>query len=380
MIKNEADLSALLGIIYDTITDQSGWTPALNALSEYLGSVVGNVFLRPPDKELFLIDTITGADPEGAQVYREISHLDVRWPASLMNIGKVINDVEAFQNGEYENSLVYNELFRHFHMRYSMTAVLPVTQGLVGGLAIMREERMGYYSPQEVENLTLILPHISRCLAIQRRMQELEERADDLVAALDGLPTAGIILTAKRKIVCMNRQAEELLKGPGFKVSREHLHAELSSDTNRLEEVVTTAARQADGQFHPIAGPIPLIRIPRVGQSSLEVLAIPLRPRYLLRTDTEAHARVLLLVYDPERRPTLNHALLEQLFDLTPSEAFIAARLAEGLSINEIAAIRQSSVSTIRTHVKRIFMKTGATRQGELVQMILISPALVWNS
>lgn len=376
MIKDEAALSVLLGTIYDTVVDKNGWAPALEALSESLDSVVGNIFLRPPDKELFLIDTITGADPEGAQVYREISHLDVRWPVSLMNMGKIINDVEVFQNGEYEDSLVYNELFRHFHMRYSMTTVLPVTQGLVGGLAIMREERMGYYRSQEVQNLSLILPHISRSLAIQRRMQELEERADDLVAALDGLPTAGLILTATRKIVCMNRQAEELLKGPGLKVFRQHLQAERGRDTNRLEEAVSNAARQADGQFHPTAGPIPLIRIPRVARRSLEVLAIPLRPRFVLRTDTDAHARVLLLIYDPERRPTLNHHLVEQLFDLTPAEAFIAARLAEGHSLQEIAALRRSSISTIRTHMKRIFMKTGTSRQGELVQLILTSPAI----
>lgn len=95
-------------------------------------------------------------------------------------------------------------------------------------------------------------------------MQELEARADDLVAALDGLPTAGFLLTATRKIACMNRQAEDLLTGP-----------------------------------------IPIIRIPWVGQRALEALAIPPRPRYVLRSDTDAHARVLLLVYDPERRPTM---------------------------------------------------------------------------
>lgn len=377
------ELHSILGVIYDSIADESGWTPALNAVTDSFDSVVSNIFLRPPDKELFLVDTITGADPDSAQAYREISHLDVRWPVSLQNIGKIINDVEVFQNGEYENSLVYNELFRHFQMRYSMTTVLPVTQGLVGGFALMRETSMGGYSLEEVRRLELILPHLSRGLALQRRMLELQARADDLVAALNGLPTAGIILTARRKVICMNRQAEALFANPAIKdglaISRQHLQARRADDTNRLTEVISLAAQQADGHFLPGSGPVPVITIPRAGHLPLELLAVPLRPRYDIRTETNAHARVLVLIYDPERRPTIDHHLVEGLFDLTSSEAFIAARLAEGLSLKEIAAMRRCSLSTVRTHLKHIFMKTNTSRQGELVQIILTSPALCWD-
>lgn len=375
-MKNKADFSALLGIIYDAIMEQALRPRALNALSASLDSVVGNIFLRSPEKELYLLKTVTGADPDGTTNYREPTCLDIRGPLLLMNMGKVINEVEGFQNGGYEDSLIYSELVRHFQMRHSRTTGLAISPEGAGELLLMCSESRGNYSPQELLLLELFLSLIGRTLAMQRRMQEIEEQARDLVAALDGLPTAGIILTGSRKIVCMNRQAEELLKGPGLTVRHQHLQADSAGDTSRLEEAIAAAARQAEGQIRSFKGAIPLIRIPRAGQRALEVLATPLRPDLAIRTDSNSLATVLLLIYDPERRPTVQSELLEQLFDLTSSEAFVAARLAEGLSLKEIATLRNCSISTVRTHMKRVFLKTGATRQGELVQMVLGSPAM----
>ncbi len=132
----------------------------------------------------------------------------------------------------------------------------------------------------------------------------------------------------------------------------------------------------ADGIIEAPTPPPPVVEISRKAKLPLEALAVPLRPRYGIRQHTGQSARALLMIYDPEARPTIGPALLERLFDLTATEAFVAARLAEGMSITEIAQMRRCSRSTVRTHVKRIFQKTHTNRQGELVQLILTSPAI----
>lgn len=136
----------------------------------------------------------------------------------------------------------------------------------------------------------------------------------------------------------------------------------------------------ADSTVDGALAPPQVVTVPRASQLPLEVLAVPLRPRYNLRQRTGGHSRVLLLIYDPELRPTLDGGLLEKLFDLTSTEAFVAARLAEGHSIKEIAALRRCSSTTVRTHIKRIFVKTQTSRQAELVQLILTSPAISFGS
>jgi DNA-binding CsgD family transcriptional regulator len=59
------------------------------------------------------------------------------------------------------------------------------------------------------------------------------------------------------------------------------------------------------------------------------------------------------------------------LFDLTPAEAKIAALLAEGQSIITITDELSISESTAKTHLRRIFEKTGTSRQAELVSLLL---------
>jgi DNA-binding CsgD family transcriptional regulator len=62
------------------------------------------------------------------------------------------------------------------------------------------------------------------------------------------------------------------------------------------------------------------------------------------------------------------------LFGLTRAEASIAAELANGKSLYEIADLLEISRHTARNHLKRIFEKTGARRQADVVRLVLSCP------
>ena len=59
------------------------------------------------------------------------------------------------------------------------------------------------------------------------------------------------------------------------------------------------------------------------------------------------------------------------LFDLTPAEARLAWSLAQGLSISEAARAHGLTVETARYYSKKIYAKTGARGQVDLVRNIL---------
>lgn len=63
-------------------------------------------------------------------------------------------------------------------------------------------------------------------------------------------------------------------------------------------------------------------------------------------------------------------AVLRGLFDLSPAEAGIAAGLAAGQTVSEIAAARGIGLATARTHLAQIFRKTGTGQQGQLVALL----------
>ena len=76
-------------------------------------------------------------------------------------------------------------------------------------------------------------------------------------------------------------------------------------------------------------------------------------------------------------RPEVAPDLVRRLFGLTESESRLASAIASGDSIDGAAESMGVTVSTARTYLKQVFAKTGTSRQGDLVRMVLTSPALV---
>jgi len=69
--------------------------------------------------------------------------------------------------------------------------------------------------------------------------------------------------------------------------------------------------------------------------------------------------------------------LIATLFDLSPSEANLAALLTQGLTLAEAARETGLTESTVRSYSKKIFAKVGVGRQAELVRLILRSVAML---
>lgn len=70
-----------------------------------------------------------------------------------------------------------------------------------------------------------------------------------------------------------------------------------------------------------------------------------------------------------------NEKQLKRLYSLTPSEAKLAELLASGTDLPKAAMLLDISLSTVRTHLQRIYGKTDTHHQSELVALLLAGPA-----
>lgn len=77
----------------------------------------------------------------------------------------------------------------------------------------------------------------------------------------------------------------------------------------------------------------------------------------------------LAVVHSFEVSDTATKALTD-LYNLTPSEIAVCIHLSQGLSMAEIAAEKDLSRETIKTHLKNIYAKTGVNRQTKLVRLL----------
>ena len=82
------------------------------------------------------------------------------------------------------------------------------------------------------------------------------------------------------------------------------------------------------------------------------------------------------MVHEPRRNRStrrVSEASLRSRFYLTPAEAQIALSIADAETLAAVAEVRGVSVSTARTQLKSVFVKTGTHRQAELV-VLLVGP------
>ena len=82
-------------------------------------------------------------------------------------------------------------------------------------------------------------------------------------------------------------------------------------------------------------------------------------------------ASVVLLVEEPARRTTAPFDAFTGSYGLSPAEASLTARLVAGMSVSQAAIAAGIRPSTARSHLKKVFEKTGARRQSDLVRRVL---------
>jgi DNA-binding CsgD family transcriptional regulator len=83
---------------------------------------------------------------------------------------------------------------------------------------------------------------------------------------------------------------------------------------------------------------------------------------------------VMLLFYHPGSAPAIDSGLLYAVFGLTPAVCRIAAMLAEGLSLKQVAQAQGTQHETVRKQLRAIYQKTATNRQPELIRLLLHLP------
>ena len=128
---------------------------------------------------------------------------------------------------------------------------------------------------------------------------------------------------------------------------------------------------------------------PRRGSSAGEVMSVtrpsgrrsfPLMVGPLLAAHPDSSiddVKALLFIADPEGGHIGTSEVLEILYQLTPAEGELVRLIAEGRSLEEVAAERGVTMNTVRSQLKQVFSKTGTSRQGELVHLVLTGVASV---
>ncbi len=204
----------------------------------------------------------------------------------------------------------------------------------------------------------------------ERSWRELERERDALMALFDHVPLAVAIVDCSGSLLMANRRADALLRDADGLCRDEAGIVCASSGVAResLRSLLVRACAAEDGDGGPRGG---AIRIPRTsGRPDLAALVLP-----LAGTFDDHSCLAAIVVGDGEGDGGSAEGVLSALYGLTPAEASVASLLMQGRSAEEICAELRVQMNTTRTHMKRVFSKTGTGRQGELIRLLLTGPA-----
>jgi DNA-binding CsgD family transcriptional regulator len=236
-------------------------------------------------------------------------------------------------------------------------------------ISVLRSRRAGRFTSNEVALFEYLAPHLQCAVRIHNRIAGLESGLNAATAALDRFPTGIVAVNSDAKVILTNRAADAILKrGDGLMV-RNGLRAASRQQTVNLRNAIAAVSMQRDSG---IPRPETVVQVYRPsGATPFEVLVSPLASNSSLRRGATA----LLFITDPEAEATLDSRKLHELFGLTPAEIRLSIAVVKGKSVAEYAHEAAISLNTARTHLKRVYSKTGVRRQSELVRLLLKSSA-----
>jgi DNA-binding CsgD family transcriptional regulator len=112
----------------------------------------------------------------------------------------------------------------------------------------------------------------------------------------------------------------------------------------------------------------------RLQEAALSVIATPLgQPPAGAALPAPRRSLVLLALIEPARTSGPARTMetrLRRLHGLTAAEAAVAVLLARGEGLPAVGAALGIGHSTARTHLSRVFAKTGTSRQAELARLV----------
>jgi DNA-binding CsgD family transcriptional regulator len=190
------------------------------------------------------------------------------------------------------------------------------------------------------------------------RLAFSEARSMTETLSMLGLPAA--VIGDKGNAIAMNSEIEALAPrirtGAGDKLILEGTGAR-----NLLDDAI--ARYQA--QIVPTVQSVPIM--PRDGAPPLILHLLPIRRA---ARDIFSRSMAVLAVTQVGHVGPPDMRVLCGLFDLTPAEARVGRGIAKAQTPEMVAASLGISLETARSHLKRIMLKTGTTRQAELVLLL----------
>lgn len=295
-----------------------------------------------------------GVDPEwsvlGRTTYAAMSPIGAA--VLVAEVDQPIGAFDFVDEAEYVESRFYQEWLAPKGYHDMLGALISKSARGIGAVSAIRLKERGRFTAEDREFVGLIAPHIRRAVTISGQLDYRAVNAVGLTALVHQLTAAVCFVDRGGRLLRANPAAESMLSAGEL----------LQARTDRL----TVGDRAADRSLQEAlaaGSPEPVVFGAHTEAGELFSVSV-------LALRQERGVSIVIVKSSDQPFPAVG-GFLASGFGLSPREISVLLPMLGGAGPQEVADALGISVATVRSHLNRLFQKTGTTRQGELVARVL---------
>lgn len=360
--------SDLLDALYGAAGNQDGWGAFFVKLTAVVPFSVATFSLFDAQNRNYSMQVGHGIPPEARELYnRHYGAIDEYYlrAKSVVGEGWVDDGRSLCPSNDLVRTEFYNDFVRRFGWLHECAAVIEMRQSGMSVMTMMRDAKQPEFSPDDIEAIRTLVPHLKRALGVHRRMVDLQFCNQTEARALDRAPFGIVLLDSAGRVLLANKQATDIAAEGVIRLSRSGFHAVSCRDDARLQALIRSASAPVT-----LGNGGAAVMLQALENRRIAVLVTPMKTEII-----GIAPAVAVFLSDDGMRPGSRTELLKALFELTPAEARLAEQLAQGPALCDAADALGITVGTARTQLKSVFRKTDTSRQAELVRLLLLLPS-----
>jgi DNA-binding CsgD family transcriptional regulator len=277
----------------------------------------------------------------------------------LLSGHKVVTDQDILTSGEIGRCDLHNELLAPLGFKW-WAGIGFWAGSALWGVSIQRTPEEGAFNEHDKRAFTYLADRLTETATLSKAVGEAV--LSGIINALDLVKQPALALDRMGFVLDVNAMAAQLFDDE-LKVCNRRLMVRDARARSAIDAFIDQSRTTSETDSFTESP----ILVPRCGKRALLIRTLPVdgaaRSPFL-------GARALLLLSDSETQRGAQPRVLSQVFDLSRSEAKLAAIMAGGYSLREAASQLGIARETARNQLKAVFAKTGTHRQGELIALL----------
>jgi DNA-binding CsgD family transcriptional regulator/PAS domain-containing protein len=368
-VSEAEQLSSLIGDIYDAALDPSLWIGVLAGCTRFVGGSSAALLCRDTARKRCSAAYYSGFDTHYKQLI-----LDKRIRADPLMMGQVFAKIgepvaitDIFRHDELQQARAYREWGRPQGLVDALSVALDRSATSAALLMVFRHERDGRVDDEMRRRMRLIIPHVRRAALIGLAIHLQTAVAATFADTLDGISAGLFLVDEHGRIIHANTSGQAILdQGCVLRAAAGKLAANEASVAQALHEVFL-AAGSGDSAVGARGIAVPLTA--REGERYVAHV-LPLTSAARRRAGTSYAAVAAVFVHKAALEAPSPPEAIAKTYKLTPSELRVLLGIVQLGSVPETAAALGLGKATVRTHLLRLYAKTGTGHQAELVKLV----------